>query len=357
MTQQPLKVIAGTPEKPLVIGGIEIQCYVLENETRVITQRSLYSAVGISRGGARKKTAASDLREDHSFAKDEIQIEVDEAKIPRFAQQEWLKPYISPDLRFALGTPVSIAIPAGGPADGYPATILVEICDAILTAHSDGKTISRQFDLVKRAEILFRGFAIVGIIGLIDEATGYQQIRNERALATIIEKYIAKEFQEWTKTFPIEFYEEICRLHSWADPSTMKNYPQVVGHYTNDIVYKRIAPGVLDELRRLNPLTETGHRKWKHHQGFTLDLGHPKLREHLISVIALLRSSHSWAEFNRLLDRSFPKLGTTIEIPLGEIREQNVSSVGNVSTVSRHPATSRSNLHSPRQQVLLQENL
>ena len=231
---------------------------------------------------------------------------------------------------------MSIAISSGGPADGYPATILVEICDAILKAHSDGKTTSRQLELVKRAEILFRGFAIVGIIGLIDEATGYQQIRNERALATIIEKFIAKEFQAWTKTFPIEFYEEICRLHNWPDPSTMKNYPQVVGHFTNDIVYERLAPGVLDELRRRNPLTETGHRKWKHHQGLTRDLGHPKLREHLISVIALLRSSHSWSEFNRLLDRSFSKPGTTIEIPLEGVREQSVTPAKNKGTVASH---------------------
>jgi len=34
--QQPLKVIAGTLDRPLVIGNIKIQCYVLEDETRAL---------------------------------------------------------------------------------------------------------------------------------------------------------------------------------------------------------------------------------------------------------------------------------------------------------------------------------
>ena len=37
--QKPLKVIAGAPDKPLKIGDIEIDCYVLEGEKRVLSQR------------------------------------------------------------------------------------------------------------------------------------------------------------------------------------------------------------------------------------------------------------------------------------------------------------------------------
>jgi len=39
----------------------------------------------------------------------------------------------------------------------------------------------------------------VGIIALVDEATGYQRLREELALASILEKFIAKEPQPWTK--------------------------------------------------------------------------------------------------------------------------------------------------------------
>ena len=35
MSTEPLEVIAGAPDRPLVIGDIEIPCYVVEDETRV----------------------------------------------------------------------------------------------------------------------------------------------------------------------------------------------------------------------------------------------------------------------------------------------------------------------------------
>ena len=48
MSEQALKVIAGAPDKPLVIGGTEIPCYVLEDETRVLSQRGIFLGLGAS---------------------------------------------------------------------------------------------------------------------------------------------------------------------------------------------------------------------------------------------------------------------------------------------------------------------
>jgi hypothetical protein len=39
---------------------------------------------------------------------------------------------------------------------------------------------------------LLRGFARVGIIALVDEATGFQRDRTKDALSKILEAYIAK---------------------------------------------------------------------------------------------------------------------------------------------------------------------
>ena len=50
-----------------------------------------------------------------------------------------------------------------------------------------------------------------------------------------------------------------------------KNHPQLVGKITNDIVYKKLPKGVLDELNRLNPKDDKGNRKHKHHQ-LSLDM-------------------------------------------------------------------------------------
>ena len=48
-----------------------------------------------------------------------------------------------------------------------------------------------------------RGLATVGIIALVDETTGCQRIRTERALAAILEKFIAKELPTVDTHFPV----------------------------------------------------------------------------------------------------------------------------------------------------------
>lgn len=208
-------------------------------------------------------------------------------------------------------------MPHGGIAYGYPATMLVDLCSAILEARKNKAVSDRQTDIVNRAESIICGLATVGIIALIDEATGYQAIRNRRALATILEKFLAEELRPWTRTFPYEFYEEICRLRGWPMEYAI-NRPQVVAEYTNDFVSERLAPGVLEELRSRNPMLPSGYRRYKHTQWFNVDFGHPRLKEHIYAVMALMRSSESWQSFLNKLHRAFPKKNQTIPMDLGE---------------------------------------
>ncbi len=292
--ENPLKVIAGAPDKPLVIGDIEITCYVLEDETRVLSQRGVFSGLNITSGGP-----------SHG----------DAPEIPRFAGQKWLNPFILNGLDRALKFPILFTPSRGGrPAYGYPATLLVDICNAIVNADKAGATTCRQKAIVQRALMLIQGLAHVGINALVDEATGYQEIRSQRALATILEKFIAKELQPWTKTFPYEFYKQIFYLKKWPGPDGVKR-PSVIGHYTNDFVYARLAPGVLEELCDKNPVQPSGARLRKHHQWFTPDIGHPKLKEHLAAVIALMKAAPNWDAFRSSLNRALPKINETMELP------------------------------------------
>ena len=48
------RVICGAPDRPLRIGNIEIPCYVIEGEKRVLVQRAIVSAMGMARGGSSK---------------------------------------------------------------------------------------------------------------------------------------------------------------------------------------------------------------------------------------------------------------------------------------------------------------
>ena len=289
---QPLKVIAGAPDRPLIIGDIEIPCYVLEDETRVLSQRGVTAGIG--------------LNPDAGF------------RMPQFMASRGISEYVSHDSRPALASPILFKNPVGGGnAYGYAATLLTDICGAVLASRRDGRLSPNQVHIAERCEVLLQGLATVGIVALVDEATGYQRIREERALATILERFIAKELQSWTQTFPYAFYEQIFRLKGWEGPDGVKR-PSVIGHYTNDIVYARIGPGLLRELQSKNPTLPTGERKNRHHQWFTPEYGHPKLKEHLAAVTALMRAAPNWSVFNRTLERAFTKINHTIPLAIDD---------------------------------------
>ena len=319
---QHLRVIAGTPDHPLVISGVEIQCYVLEGEERVLSQTGMLKGVRLPHGGSperRGKHHALDPQDqDSERSQNKSERDQDEVEIPYFVAQEWLSPYISRDLATRLNSPIPFTLSKGGPqALGYPATILVDICEAIIRADQEGKTTDRQAPIVERAIILMMGFAKTGIISLVDEVTGYQQIRHERALSIFLNKYLNNRFSPWSKKFPNEFYNQIFRLNGWDGPNGVSR-PSVVGKYTNDIVYSRISQEVLDELQIRNPVQRSGRRKHKHHQFLTEDLGIPELEEHLAVVIALMQASPDWVTFLRFLDRAKPKRegGTNLDFNL-----------------------------------------
>jgi hypothetical protein len=142
---------------------------------------------------------------------------------------------------------------------------------------------------------------------LVDEATGFQEVRARRALEQILEKFISDELLKWAKMFPDEFYQQLARLRGLHYSEIATKRPAYIGHLTNDIVYDRLAPGVLKELKDITPKDDKGRRKHKYHQRLTEDIGNPRLREHLWAVIALMRASSNWRNFYSLLNRAFPK--------------------------------------------------
>ena len=103
-------------------------------------------------------------------------------------------------------------------------------------------------------------------------------------------------------------------MRGWKfEPWNTKKRPSVVALWTDDFVYDRLAPGLTEELRVKNPIVDTGRRSHKHHQWFNTDRGHPKLKEHISGVLALLRAADKWPAFQGL-DRAYPKFGKTIEM-------------------------------------------
>lgn len=152
------------------------------------------------------------------------------------------------------------------------------------------------------ADIISRGLAEVGIVALVDEATGYEDERPRLALAKILEQFVAKELQPYLSTLPVDFFRELCRLKDIPFRDNMR-LPPYVGKLVNSLVYCRLAPGVIAELQRKNPVTRTGRRRYKNYKWLTPGIGHPKLVLLLGSEVTLMRMSKTWDEFKKLVDK------------------------------------------------------
>lgn len=286
MTEGVAQAIYGSPDNPLRIGDLEIPCYVLEGDRRVLVQRGIVAALGMARGSS--ANTGGD-------------------RLAKFTAGKALGPYVSADLLQVTANPIKFRTPNGNDAYGYEATILADICEAVLQARAEGRLQKQQEHIAKQCEILVRGFARVGIIALVDEATGFQNVRARRALDKILEKFISDELAKWAKMFPDEFYQQLARLRGLHYSEIATKRPAYIGRLTNDIVYDRLAPGVLKELREKTPKDDKGRRKYRYHQWLTEDIGNPRLREHLWAVIGLMRASSNWRNFYSLLNRAFPK--------------------------------------------------
>jgi hypothetical protein len=234
-------------------------------------------------------------------------------RLAKFTAGDRLKPYVSKHLSEVTENPIRFKTLAGLLAYGYEARVLADLCEAVLAARKAGVLQKQQEHIAAQCEILMRGFARVGIDALVDEATGYQDVRDRNALAKILEAYVAKEIQDYMETFPPNFYKEMFRLRKIPYTGQVKR-PQYIGCLTNDLVYARLAPGVLDELRQKNPVVvEKGRRKDKHYKWLTENVGYRELVKHLDSVVSLMKASDSWDQFKKMLDRAKPKL---TELPL-----------------------------------------
>jgi hypothetical protein len=227
--------------------------------------------------------------------------------MPPFLAAANLKPFIHHELSGSTA-PVLFRNPTTGTRGfGYDALLLPMVCEVYLEAKEANALTSQQSHIADACKILYRGLARVGIVALVDEATGYQEDRARDALAEILRAFISEELRKWVKTFPDAYFRELCRLKGIPVSRVAAKRPQYIGHLTNDIVYKRLAPGVLQELQRITPKSAGGRRKYRFHQRLTDEIGHPKLRDHLVAVITLMKAFDDWSYFKKALDKALPK--------------------------------------------------
>jgi hypothetical protein len=285
---QPSGIPNATHTGTLMIGSIELPCAVLEDGTRVFTQGGFLHAIGRARNAKGGQGVTLD-------------------GLPAFLRANNLKPFISKHLEDSTRHVVFYRPGGRAVSYGYRAELLPLVCRVYLEARDAGALTHNQLPIAARCDILIRALAAVGILALVDEATGYQEDRDKQELRRILESYISGELLAWAERFPIEFYRELFRLQGWQfDPLSVKR-PRLVGKLTKQLIYKQLPPGVLEELETKNPpVYGNGYRRYKHHQYLTPQIGNVHLEKQVASVTTLMKVSKTREIFNRLFNRAFP---------------------------------------------------
>lgn len=276
-------------ESELELSGFKLPCYVLADGTRILSSRGMQDAL---------KMVDENTKQERG------------PRLKYFLAQKSLQPFINKEKEGGHFEPI-ICYKGNVKIHGHEATTLVDICNVYLEARKQIDLSPRQKIIADQCEVLVRSFAKVGIIALIDEATGYQYERERFELQKILKAYVSEEILKWQKTFHDGFYEQIFRL--WGLPFTVENIkrkPRFIGILTNKLVYENLPKGtvILEKLKEKTPKTKGGHYKYRFHQSLTKKVGKESLKKVIHTVEAYALISKDKNKFLRLIkERYHPK--------------------------------------------------
>lgn len=247
----------------LELGQKSVDCYVLDDERRVISMRATVRAISGDENG----------------------------KIADYIGIKALSPYISASR--IMDSIVEFNIPGTQfTAKGIAAETFLDICSAYVSAMSDGATLTeKQYRTAVNCSILLTACAKTGLIALIDEATGYQYARESDALQVKIRAFISDELRAWEKTFPDELWEEFGRLTGWS--GSLHQRPKYWGKLVLELIYDALDPDVADYLKNNKPAPRHGKN---YHQWFTEDYGVNKLVTHINQITGIAKTCSTMDE-------------------------------------------------------------
>lgn len=288
------KILKAMYRGELPIGDLNLKCAVLDDETRILSTKSIFEAFGRSKRGLDKArneeilATLSKIIPNHGWA-----------QVPPFLGSKSLISLIDTDL-FNVLQPVQY-YDGETLMQGYRAELLPQLCNLYLKGRRQGILTSEQKRIAGQAEILLGSLANVGIAALIDEATGFQYNRKKDALRFLLEKYITEGLQKWLKRFPDKFFEELDRLYK-NEKTTSRARPQYYGAFINTHIYEPIEEGYLKaKLNELN-ITDEGKRKARFHQWLT-DFGLNQLTLQIGRVMGVVEDSKTLNECKLKLAR------------------------------------------------------
>lgn len=271
----------------LQIGDVWIDCYVLKDGRRLFHKRGLAKALGLKSEGG------------NAFMKS--------------MGRKSLGSVITGSLKEKIDNPVIFKPLNGDPAHGYEGIFIIELCDAIWEAGRLGLLAQSQMFLSKQSEIIVRSSAKVGIIALIDEATGYIKDKQKEEYRELFREFIRAEVREWEREFPEQFFDMLYRIYNLKRNKDKTKHPQFFGNFIRKYIYAPLANSqgaVLEMMDEKNPsVYKSGGRKYKMFQFLTDEVGLPAFRAHMWQIIGIGSSTRTKDGFKKGFKIAFPSAG------------------------------------------------
>jgi hypothetical protein len=271
----------------LPIGDLRLECYVLQDRRRVFHKRGMAKALKMKSGGGNV--------------------------FMRTLNRKKLGSVIPEDLRAKFDNHIVFMTLNGDLAHGYEGTALIELCDAIWEARKQGKLTKTQEFLGVQAEIIMRASAKIGIIALIDEATGFILDKRREQYRELFQQFVKDEFTAWQKEFPDEFFNMLYRLYNFKRNPVANRHPQFFGKFIRRYIYTPLANSngaILEMLDEKNPVIYTnGGRRYKLFQYLSDVIGVGAFRSHLWKTIGIGSAARTKEGFDRAFSVAFPQSG------------------------------------------------
>jgi hypothetical protein len=260
--EMPKAIVTGT----LAHIGINADCYVLSNGARVLSQRGIMRALTAGDGAPGGK--------DFGRMMARLQKNIRGLSVPP-------------------GVEILFSLPTGGTAVGRDATWFVDLLKGYKAALRAGSLTKQQEPLGRRADEMLDALAGVALVALIDEATGYEEMRQHGALASLFERLLLERAATWERFWTTDLVRSLCRTYSLHQRGNV--VPEAFAGVCSWIYRVILGDELYDEIRRRNP---PGHDRDMHHSYFNPALRHLAMQDRAI-ILAFSDQSRNKHEFKR----------------------------------------------------------
>jgi hypothetical protein len=260
----------------LEVGSSKIACYVLDDGRRVISRGAATAFITNEKGGG---------------------------NLEQYLEVQALRPYLPVDWRSHF---IEFDHPqvVNRVVKGISAETFIEICQAFITAWEQNElTTDRQKEIAFKAAVFVAACAKVGLIALIDEATGYQHERPGDALQFKLKLFLAEEMRKWDKTFPDELWVQFGRLTNWK--GGLHQRPKYWGHLVMDLIYEYLDADVAQWLKENAPKPMHGQN---YHQWLSEQYGLKKLVEHIWKVVGIASTCETMDDLKKKMHALYGKV-------------------------------------------------